>query len=35
MLGSVGITTRWFEPILSQEKNKVLGFVILENMITL
>lgn len=29
MLGSVGITTRWFEPILSQEKNKVLGFVMI------
>lgn len=28
MLGSVGITTRWFEPILSQEKNKVLGFTL-------
>lgn len=27
MLGSMGVTTRWFEPILSKDKNKVLGFV--------
>lgn len=27
MLGSMGVTTRWFEPILSKDKSKVLGFV--------
>lgn len=27
MLGSMGVTTRWFEPILSQDKSKIIGFV--------
>lgn len=27
MLGSMGVTTRWFEPIVSKDKDEVLGFV--------